>query len=50
MANPRFKALETIQSRKPIEPTQHPNRLSEIFASNVFTLEVMQQYLDPLPP
>ncbi len=45
MANPRFKALETIQSRIPIEPIDHPNRLSEIFASNVFTLEVMRQYL-----
>lgn len=45
MANPRFKALETIQNRIPIEPIEHPNRLSEIFASNVFTLEVMRQYL-----
>ncbi len=45
MANPRLKALETIQNRKPIEPIDHPNRLSDIFASNVFTLEVMRQYL-----
>lgn len=45
MANPRFKALETIQNREPIEPIEHPNRLSEIFATNVFTLEVMRQFL-----
>lgn len=45
MANPRYKALEIIQNRKPIEPTEHPNRLSEIFACNVFTMDVMQQYL-----
>ena len=45
MANPRLKALETIQSRKPIEPIEHPSRLSDLFANNVFTLEVMRQYL-----
>ncbi len=45
MANPRFKALDTIQNRVPIEPVDHPNRLSDIFASNVFTSEVMRQYL-----
>lgn len=42
--NPRFKALEIIQTRpltKPIETV----RSKEIFASNVFSLKVMKNYL-----
>ena len=45
MENPRFKALETIQNRKPAEVSTHPKRISEIFGASVFTYEVMQRYL-----
>lgn len=42
--NPRFKALETIQSRTKVEGVKSV-RSKEIFASNVFTLKVMKNYL-----
>jgi glutamine synthetase len=45
MANLRNKAIEQVQSRKPIPPVDRPHKTSEIFASNVFTQEAMQQYL-----
>ena len=45
MSNPRFKALELIQNRAPIETIEHPQNVTEIFGENVFTLEVMQSYL-----
>lgn len=45
MANLRFKALEMIQNRPPMTPVSHPNRVSEMFGENVFTQEVMKQYL-----
>ncbi len=45
MSNPRTKALETIQNRKSTPAVEHPRRVSEIFASHVFTKDVMQQYL-----
>lgn len=45
MANPRHRALENIQNRKPAEVAEHPVRISEIFGSMVFTTEVMQRYL-----
>ncbi len=45
MTNLRFKALEMIQNRIPTAPVSHPNRVSEMFGENVFTQEVMKQYL-----
>ena len=45
MSNPRLRALAVIQDRKPVPPVEHPARISEIFAANVFTAEVMQKYL-----
>ena len=45
MANLRSKALEMIQNRPPVAPVSHPNRVSEMFGENVFTQEVMKQYL-----
>lgn len=42
--NPRFKALELIQTRPLTEPLDAV-RSKEIFASNVFTLKVMKNYL-----
>lgn len=45
MSNSRKSAIETIQNRQPIPPVDQPKRASEIFASNVFTDEAMQQYL-----
>lgn len=45
MANPRETALEIIQNRKSVDAIEHPNRVSKIFASHVFTTEVMRQYL-----
>lgn len=40
----RFKALEIIESRKPLEVTP-PARLSDIFAMNVFSIENMKTHL-----
>jgi glutamine synthetase len=37
--------MSLVQDRKPMPPVEHPARVSEIFASNVFTSEVMQKYL-----
>ena len=45
MTNLRYKALEMIQNRIPVAPVSHPNRVSEMFGENVFTQEVMKQYL-----
>jgi glutamine synthetase len=45
MANLRSKALEMIQNRPPVPPVSHPNRVSEMFGENVFTQDVMKQYL-----
>ena len=45
MANSRSEALKMIQSRKPVAPVSHPVRISEMFGDNVFTQEVMKQYL-----
>jgi glutamine synthetase len=45
MSNSRKSAIEAIQNRRPIPPVDQPKRVSEIFASNVFTDEAMQQYL-----
>lgn len=46
MQNPRLKALEVVQSRKPVAPIEHPQRLSKMFGSHVFSTEVMEQYLN----
>lgn len=45
MSNLRSKALEMIQSRPPVPPVSHPIRVSEMFGENVFTQDVMKQYL-----
>ncbi|MEZ4826381.1 MAG: glutamine synthetase III [Bacteroidia bacterium] len=43
--NPRFRALNQIQTRPPVPPTDQSRRPSEIFAENVFTRAKMKQYL-----
>lgn len=43
--NPRFKALEIIQTRKPKEPIDKKELPDEIFASNVFGKKIMKHYL-----
>jgi len=43
--NPRFKALEIIQTREPIAPLANRLSPSEVFAQNVFTKKAMKQYL-----
>jgi glutamine synthetase len=45
MSNPRHRALAAIHDRKPVPPVEHPKRISDIFASNVFTSDVSQKYL-----
>ena len=46
MSNLRFKALESIEERKAIEPKKHHDKISDIFGANVFSLHVMKEYLD----
>lgn len=41
----RFQALETLQNRKSISIKSPSNRLSDIYASNVFDKNKMRQYL-----
>jgi len=45
MANPRFSALEAIQSRPAVSPIERSARPSEIFGENVFSKSVMKHYL-----
>lgn len=46
MAKLRFKALEVLMQRKPeFKSSIQPKKYSEIFGSNVFTLDKMKQYL-----
>lgn len=45
MANLRHKALEIVQSRKPVDPIEKTDKISDIFGQNVFSGTVMQTYL-----
>jgi len=45
MAIHRFKALETVLSRTPVEVTLPSNKVSEFFGENVFGLDAMREYL-----
>ena len=41
----RFKALETVLSRTPVEVTLPSNKVSEFFGENVFGMDAMREYL-----
>ena len=43
--NPRFKAVETVSSRKPLNADFNIKNTSELFGSHVFNKKVMQQTL-----
>lgn len=45
MAFHRFKALETVLSRTPVDVVLPSNKLSEIFGENVFGIDAMREYL-----
>ena len=45
MAFHRFKALETVLSRTPVDVILPSNKLSEIFGENVFGIDAMREYL-----
>jgi len=45
MAFHRFKALETVLSRTPVEVTLSNNKVSEFFGENVFGIDAMREYL-----
>ena len=45
MAFHRFKALETVLSRTPVDVVLPSNKLSEIFGQNVFGIDAMREYL-----
>ncbi len=45
MAIFRFKALELVQSRKPLEVTLPSTKVSEFYGSNVFGKNAMKEYL-----
>ncbi len=45
MAFHRFKALETVLSRTPVNVIMPSNKLSEIFGANVFGIDAMREYL-----
>jgi len=45
MAFHRFKALETVLTRTPIEVTLPSNKVSEFFGENVFGIDAMREYL-----
>ncbi|MEO6903429.1 MAG: glutamine synthetase III [Bacteroidia bacterium] len=45
MAFHRFKALETVLNRTPVEVILPTNKVSEFFGSNVFGRDAMQEYL-----
>lgn len=45
MAFHRFKALETVLTRKPIEVLMPSNKVSEFFGENVFGIDAMREYL-----
>ncbi len=45
MAFHRFKALETVLSRTPVNVTLPSNKVSEFFGENVFGIDAMREYL-----
>lgn len=45
MAIHRFKALETVLSRTPVDVTLPSNKVSEFFGENVFGIDAMREYL-----
>lgn len=45
MSNPRFGAIEKAFSRKPVNVPPPSGKISDFFATNVFTPDVMRQYL-----
>ena len=45
MAFHRFKALEAVLTRKPIEVIMPSNKVSEFFGENVFGIDAMREYL-----
>ncbi len=45
MAFHRFKALEAVLTRKPIEVTMPNNKVSEFFGENAFGIDAMREYL-----
>ncbi len=45
MAFHRFKALETVLSRTPVDVTLPSNKVSEFFGENVFGMDAMREYL-----
>lgn len=45
MAFHRFKALETVLNRTPVDVILPTNKVSEFFGSNVFGRDAMQEYL-----
>lgn len=45
MAFHRFKALETVLSRTPVEVALPSNKVSEFFGENVFGIDAMREYL-----
>ncbi len=45
MAFHRFKALETVLSRVPVNVTMPSNKVSEFFGENVFGIDAMREYL-----
>ncbi len=45
MAFHRFKALEIVLSRTPLEVTLPSNKVSEFFGENIFGIDAMREYL-----
>jgi glutamine synthetase len=45
MTNLRFRALESSTHRSPVKAVSPGKKVSDYFASNVFTQETMQKYL-----
>jgi glutamine synthetase len=45
MAFHRFKALEAVLTRKPIDVNMPSNKVSEFFGENVFGIDAMREYL-----
>lgn len=45
MTTPRFNAIEAALSRKPVVVTLPTDKISDFFATNVFTMDNMRQYL-----
>ncbi|MGB1204070.1 MAG: glutamine synthetase III [Chitinophagales bacterium] len=45
MSNIRFRAIERLRQRKKIDVKLPSDKISDYFATNVFTIETMQRYL-----